>query len=395
MNKFFLACILLFLCILSIFGWRFIHAEPKYPADISYLVADLKYNKKDGIKICEVQHGSLSAMDGDVYVSGGDGNISPKIADYFTHFPAKKWTVGLIYPPLQRSLAAKGWNIDHSMKTLLKDPTFLKTAVLTPEDPFAINSYAGMVFADYDIVRNINRYREDYPGILFINAATFPYWMDKYKMNALFDNNDKLKPYKADWKLYPKKYDMNLAEKIQKEMPSEFYVIKPRGQGRASGVIVVSNSDLDSVLKMILEPSDSLKKHSDTKYSYWFNTKDKTFLIEKYYKSDYLSFPSPLDQKISSETEYHYDPTMRLVFIVQSDEGKLTYHGLGGFWKLPCKALEEEATLNESSISCNKAPFYTAVDPELLKEVNAKMEKAMLLLYEIMLNDKSSESENN
>lgn len=29
-------------------------------ADISYMVADLKYNEEQEMKICEVQHGSLS-----------------------------------------------------------------------------------------------------------------------------------------------------------------------------------------------------------------------------------------------------------------------------------------------------------------------------------------------
>lgn len=41
---------------------------------------------------------------------------------------------------------------------------------------------------------------------------------------------------------------------------------------------------------------------------------------------------------------------------------------------------------NEKTISYCKPPFYKAIDPILLDEVNIHMEKAMLLLYEIMLN---------
>lgn len=378
---------LLFLYILFNLNWMCIFADPKYPVDISYLVADLKYNKKDGLKICEVQHGGLSATTGDTYIAGNDGTISPMLADFFDQFPIKKWTAGLLYPPLQRTLEAKGWNVKQSLKNLFHDQNFLACARVCPVDPSLIHSYAGILYADLEIAKNFNAYRKDYPGIIFINAVTFPYWRDKYKMSALFDGNDELKHYKADWRLYPKKYDSLLAQRIQAEMPCEFYVIKPRSEVLANGVLVVASKDLDSVLHMILEPFPSLEQHSDKKYSYWLKNKDDSFLIEKYYTSDYVSFSSPLSEAMSCQEEHHYDATMRIAFILHYDEGEMTYHSLGGFWKLPSKALEEEGTLNETRISCCKPPFYTAVDPTLLKEVNAHMERAMLLLYEIMLND--------
>jgi len=378
---------LLLSCLLFNLNW--IYSEPKYPVDVSYLVSDLKYSREHGLKICEVQQGALSAVNGDLFISGEDGTISPRIADFFASFPMKKWAAGLLYAPLKRSFAAKEWGIQQSMKTLIKDPTFLECAVLPPRDPFSITSYAGIVYAAFDIVRNFNSYRQTYPGILFIDAVTLPYWRDKYKMNELFEHNEELKQYKADWRLYPKKYDSLLVERIQKEMPAEFYVIKPRGEFLANGVIVVANKDLDNVLQMILEPLASLEKHPDKKYAYWCKNREDTFLIEKYYTSDCLCFSHPLCEKASFEAEYHYDATMRLAFVLQSDEGKRTYHCLGGFWKLPAKALEEEGTLNEMRISCCAPPFYRPIDPELLKEVNAQMERAMLLLYEVMLNEQA------
>lgn len=302
------------------------------------------------------------------------------IADFFALFPMKKWTVGLIYSPLKNVLRAKDWDIQESIKALVKDSLFLQCAASPPLDPSSVHSYTGIVYGALDLVRNFNSYRKAYPGILFIDAVTLPYWRDKYKMNALFELNDELKQYKADWRLYPKKYDPLLSERIQEEIPSEFYVIKPRSEILASGVIVVASTDLDGVLQMILEPSASLEKHPDQKYSYWWKNKDDTFLIEKYYTSDPLTFSVP------DGTEYHYDATMRLAFILQYDQGNTTYQCLGGFWKLPSKALEEEGTLNEKRISCCKPPFYRAVDLDLLSQVNAQMERAMLLLYETMLN---------
>ena len=130
-----------------------------------------------------------------------------------------------------------------------------------------------------------------------------------------------------------------------------------------------------------------LQKHPDKKYAYWLKSREDTFLIEKYYPSDCLSFSHPLEDEKASLGEYRYDATMRLAFILQYNEGKMSYHCLGGFWKLPSKALEEDGTLNEKSISCCEPPFYTAIDPALFKEVNIQMEKAMLLLYEVMLFD--------
>jgi hypothetical protein len=365
------------------------YAEPKYPVDVSYLVSDLKYSTEHGIKICEVQHGSLSAVDGDLFIAGGDGNISPQIADFFALLPLKKWAAGLLYPPLKRSLAATGWQIVTSWQALLKDPTFLEHASSSPVDPFYVSSYAGIVYADFEIVRNIDYYRTRYPGILFMNAATFPYWRDKYKMNALFDRNDELKQYKAEWRLYPKNYDQFLSERIQKELPAQMYVIKPRSEVLAVGVIVVARENLDDVLRAILEPSANLGKHPDKKYAYWMKNTDDSFIIEKYYESDYISFTPPVIKTTSCPTAFQYDATMRLAFILQCDGGTITYHNLGGFWKLPCKALGQDGTLNEERISYCKPPFYAAVEPELLNEVAVQMEKAMTLLYRVMLNEYS------
>jgi len=382
MKNLFLFCIILNL------NWIFIFAQPTFSVDISYLVADLKYNQIDGVKICEIQHGALSAINGDLYISGENGTIPTMIADFFARFPIKKWAAGYIYQPLKRSFEEREWDVKQSFNKIIKDLTFLNNASLDPVNPFFITSYYGMVFADFNIVHNFNFYHKTYPGILFVNAATFPYWKDKYKMNALFNKNDELKKYKADWRLYEKKYNSLLSERIQNDMPSQFYVIKPRSEFLANGVIVVENKDLDNVLQMILKPSASLNKHPDKKYSYWLKNKDTSFIVEKYYQSDYLCFSSPLNQEISDQTEYHYDPTMRLAFILQYDGGEMSYHHLGGFWKLPSKALEEKQSLNETTISCCKAPFYNAVDPKTLREVDAHMQRAMLLLYEIMLNER-------
>lgn len=314
--------------------------------DVSYLVSDFKYSQEHGLKICEVQHGSLSALEGDLYLSGGEGTIIPKLACFFDSFSLPKYATGLIYLPLRNVLSAKGWNIEPSIKTLLKDPV------------------QAILYADFEIARNFDFYLKTYPNILFINAVTFPYWRDKYKMNALFDLSEELKSYKADWRLYPKSYDQNLAETIKQDMPSDLYVIKPRSEILANGIIITSSQELDYTLHTLLQ------------HPYWSKNQDDTFLIEKYYPSDPIFL-----------NEVPYDATMRLAFILHYNNGKMTCHSLGGFWKLPSTSLQSVATLNEKHISCCKPPFYAPINPKLHQEVEAHMEKAMLLLYEQMLNN--------
>lgn len=384
---------MIILTILLAFGWALVSAQQKYPVDISYMVSDFKYSKEHGLKICEVQHGALSGLKGDAHISrnlGRKGAIPPAIATFFDHLPTKRWAAGVSYPPLHESLAAKGWKIQQSMKTLAKNPEFLACAALPPADPSTIASYACIAYATCDIAKHFDTYHSTYPGALFLDAATLPYWVDKYKMSMLFNYNDELKKYKADWRLYPKTYEPQLAEKIHAEMPSELYVIKPRKEFLGNGVIIVTNAELDRALQTILEPQASLKQHPDSGYSYWWTNKDDSFLIEKYYASDCLQFSHKLSDKADAsisdgEGGYHYDATMRIAFILKYDQGTMTYHCMGGFWKLPCKALEEEGDLNEKRISFGAPPFYRAVDPELLKEINVQMERAMLLLYEAML----------
>lgn len=374
--RLFFSCILIYL---FIFNSTSLYAQTKHRADVSYLVVDFKYSKKDGIKICNVQHSPLSMSD-------GDGSLFPAVTDFFTHFQQKKkWAVDINYPPLKRNLAAKGWDIKHSFSTLLKDTTFLKYAALRPVNPSSINSYSGIVYGDFSSIRDFSLYQKAYPGILFINMATMSYLQDKYLMNELFEHNGELKQYKADWRLYPKKYTPYLSAKIQKDLPSDFYVIKPRTQALANGVIVGARHDLDTILKIILNPSSSLEKSPDKRFSYWEKNKDDTFLIEKFYKSDYIRVRHPLTDKDAKGYGYHYDATMRIAFILQDDKGKITYHSLGGLWILPNKALEEKGTLNEKRISHSESPFFRPVDPTLLQEVDAQMKKLMLLLYDKML----------
>lgn len=372
--------------------------QKKMPVDISYLVADLKYSKEHGLKILEVQHGCLSSLNGDTIEHLNKNAIVQNVANFFDNYQVKKWLAGPVYFPLRQLLEKKGWYVRQSIFAIVNDPLFLKIGTNTtrvPSDPTLIKNMAAIVYATCEIHNNIDYYRDTYPGVLFIDAATIPYWVDKFKMNTLFNNNDELKSYKADWMLFSKNCDPNLVKSILEEMPAPFYVIKPRKEFLANGIIIVKNVDLENDLRTILdttiEGTTNLRKHNDKKYSYWCRNKDDSFIIEKYYKSDYLCFSTKVGQidtakdKDNDDDEYYYDATMRIAFILTYDAGTISYVSAGGFWKLPNKAINEEGTLGEKHISFCKFPFYETVDSDLLAEVNVSMEKAMILLYKEML----------
>lgn len=313
---------------------------------ISYMATDFKYSKEHGIKICEVQHGAFSSMNGDIYLSEDEnGTIANNFAKYFDKFDMKKWMVGAIYSPIKRCLLKKGWIWYSSFEYLFADSEFK----------------SGIVFATCEIANGQPFDVTKYPDVILIDAGTFGLCNNKIKMNSLF--TDELAKYKADWVEYPKKYDGELIESIKKTMQSDLYVIKPFREFLANGIIVASSEELDSVMQKIIS-----KDKLTGKYFYWQNNKDPSFIIEKYYKSDYTTF----------NNDEYYDPTMRIAFILNNS----TYHCLGGFWKLPKSPVEGSRDLNDTSISHGAGPFYKTVDKELFEEVNKEMETCMLLFDE-------------
>jgi hypothetical protein len=348
-----------------------------FPVDISYLIADLKYSTKSGLKICEVQHGYPSALTGDAFIGG---QIPQRIADYFdTVFrpDIRKWAAGVPYYGLIECLNAKGWiTTERSLSMLELNQEFLDVASRVPSNPRCVAAYHGIVYASRELSANVvlEDYQRRYPGIVFIDAATLEYWADKIKMNSLFGDKNGAK---ADWMKIPKQYDPLVIEQIFHQMPAEMYVIKPRSEYLGNGIIIVTNSDLDQTLKNI---SDRSGLSESPYYKYWARNRDNEILIETFYESDEFI------ESVGDGLRRRYDLTMRIAFILQYDQGQISYHSLGGYWKLPFLALDEEGTLNQKRMSYCKVPYYRAVDPDLYREVDAKLQDAMITLYGSIVN---------
>ncbi len=354
-------------------------ASTKYPADISYMIADVKYSQEHGIKICEVQHGILSTFVGDIFLNGNQGTICPKIEQVLAEFPIKKWAIKsqVAFPPLQETLNnSPEWDTETLFRDLIYDPEFIRKATVEPQDAHDISSYYGMILTrpndfDYD------DFHKTYPSILMIDSPSHPYWKDKYKMSELFTRNETLSKVKPEWKLYPKPYTPTLADEIIKDIPADAYVIKPRSAFLGHGVIIVAKEELDATLQYILSRSEALVRNSDRSYSYWALDRHNSFIVEKYYPSDLI--------QVDAFEGKTFEPTMRVAFILVYNNSKIDFHFLGGYWLLPYKSLDDEASLNEKKKAYCKAPFFTTVSQDILQTVEQQLEASMPLLYQEML----------
>ncbi len=354
-----------------------LHAESKYPADITYMVADLRYSKEHGVKLCEIQQGILSKFMGDVFLNGPHGNICPKVEQFFAEFPQKKWMMPyqIVSDPLKQLLSDSPLWVGCTEITLVKDQDFLARAAKKPVDPADIMSYQGMLFARAEVSENYEEFHQKYPGILVIDAPSHTYWIDKYKMTMLFQGDEKLTRIKPEWGLYSKQYTATLAEEIKRDISSDIFVIKPRSAFLGKGVIIVSAEDLDATLAYILTPTKILKLDPDVSYSYWAIDRSDSFIVEKYYSSDLLQFEDKL-----------YDPTMRAAFMFIYTNNTIEMRFLDCYWILPEHAVDEGGSLNQRKKSFAKPPLYLPATSEELEAVRLQCTETLPLLYQKMLN---------
>lgn len=360
-----------------------LEASSNYPVEISFLVADLKYSEESGIKICEIQHGILSTFLGDAFLRGAPGNISSHFHRVLSEFSLKKWTI-----PRQIagqnivSLISKSseWELAPFLISILKDAEFLKVAKIQPADPFDLSSYQGILFVRAQEIEKDEAFKDLYPGIVVIDAASTPYWMDKYKMTQLFERNAKLAAIKPEWKLYYKKELETLAQNVKDDIPSEYYVIKPRGAFLGNGVIIVAQKELDSTFRSIFAGEGPLLNGSDHSYNYWKRDPFDSFIVEKFYPSDFVKVPE-LENRV-------YDPTIRAAFILIYNKQKIEFRMLGSYALLPCKSIDEEGSLNDCHKAYCKSPFFTELSDTVRESIEMQLTERMPLLYQEMLIDR-------
>ncbi|MCE5294922.1 MAG: hypothetical protein LLF94_09975 [Chlamydiales bacterium] len=354
-------------------------ADSQYPADITFMVADLRYSKEHGVKICELQHGILSKFMGDAFLYPPRGKFSGKVDDVFAEFGQKKWTLywDFVSRPLSDTLRESAlWTSCSNDTQLFKDKEFLSLAKQVPADPTDILSYPCMIYVRRNTIGDYAEFTKEYPGALVVDAPTHAYWFDKYAMTTLFTEDEELVRMKPEWGLYPKEYSESLASQIKQEIPSEIYVIKPRGAFLGKGVVITSKDDLDKTLAYILMPSEKRAKDPDQSFSYWEIDESDSFIVEKYYQSSL--------QVYEDKT---YDPTMRAAFVFIYNKGKIEVRFLGSYWILPEFAIDDEGTLNQCRKSHGRT-LYLPVSDEDTKAVSDQCTEGFEIIYQKMLNQK-------
>ncbi|NGX42716.1 MAG: hypothetical protein K940chlam7_01002 [Chlamydiae bacterium] len=354
--------------------------EKSYPtADVSFLIADLKYNERDGVKICEVQHGSLSVLRGYDFLYGGAEIVAEKFCDFLSQYQSNAWFLKntILYGPFNTTFVNRGWIPAAGMMTLSKDSFFQECSSMSVYDPSSIYDYHGVLYAKPGTLESIEKFRNNNPGILLIDRVTFPYWIDKYKMSILFTQDQRLARYKPRWGLYAKKYSSGLAQKIINDIKSEIFVIKPRGAFLGNGVIIVAKENLDATLRTILKKKKKQIILSDPSYSHWKYDSFDSFLVEEFIESDPVTVPHLENQQ--------YDGTLRVIFFLSYQQKEIQSVLMKGYWYLPKKNLSQKGTLNERHKSHIADGYNAAITPAVRQKVEEQLQEAIYLLYRQML----------
>lgn len=350
--------------------------EKKIPDDISFCIADLKYDGKN-LKVLEFGDCGQSLFNGHDALYGR-GSVWEKFWNYLARFNMPVWYVG--YAGKSTGSDALDRIGGQSAQSIVR----LQGAVeldARAKGMRNLKNYQGIVFVRRDHQRPaIEAMRRKFPSIIFVNQVAYPHVVNKHNTNLLFQDDQELKVYRPACKSCKKRYTPLLAQSIIDEMKSDLYVVKPIDGSRGRGVIFVTKDELDVTLRTILYDREVLKKMSNQSpycYGFWLLGKAKNFLVEEYVPS----------KKITVEGK-QYDATMRLVFATYRINGKVGVDILGAYWKLPAKAISEQGSFvdkHRSDIHGTASVSSAKVSTQDLKAVSALFCPMMEKVYNKML----------
>jgi hypothetical protein len=367
---------------------------PPITEDISYLIADLKYDGKQ-VKICEFGEGTCSRFKGYDYMFG-KGIIWERFWKILDEYDFPKWYIDPEAVDratfkavdkeimLSKFLENRGYAVP-SVGSFLKHPLFARTFCNKKSSSDATNLVTdGLVMIRHNdaSIGQIANLRCRYKNLMVLNAAVAPFVNDKYTTDILF-KEESLQRFRPQAMLCKRAYDPSLAADIQKKLPSEFYVIKPLNAFKGCGVMMLAAHDLDAVLKSITSGNARRRKtdqtfhfngysYTDRTYSYWDEYQEPYFIIEELCQSRIIEFEGK-----------RYDPTMRVVFVLRHFNGVITVDYLAAYWKLPLKSLDEKGTLTEQHKSVGIIPIDTTEEER--KQLYSQLDELLPQLYAKMI----------
>jgi len=349
-----------------------------WPAAITFMVADFKYNSEQGVKICEVQHGSTSAFTLGRYPRDGECVTSQLFADAFRQWTPHCWikTQGISDKVLYATLEMDDhWETIPKFKNLTSQDLFKNATDRPVSDLGKINDYHAICYGPRHAAMELSEYQDEYPGILIIDQPTFPYWTDKYLMGFLFRGDPVLEKVKPVWKLYQKTCPALVCEKVKEEIPGHYVVIKPRKTFLSKGVLIVHKEELLSILTLIIDQPSQLKKHPDKSFQYWSSDRSPSFLVEEFIESD----------PVLAENGKWYDATYRSTFIISYEQEEITLRILDTYLKYPQKSLDETGTYTEKHASHPAVMQVGFIPPETTAEIEQQLSAPLMMMFEKML----------
>lgn len=360
----------------------------KYPVDICYMVADLKYNAKDGVKICEIQQASLSMFNGDTFRSPEEESIHVELLKTLSDYNKHGWVVseGMADKKLVATLAdSPSWQNPKDMIALFSDQNFKQQAKQPPADIHDLSSYSGLLYISWSQLSAIYDFETRLPGIVVLDKSSFPFWIDKNRMTQLFARDELLSQFKPKWGNYKKVYDKKLASTIANDLACDMFVIKPHGHFMGRGVIITNKESLDEVLRYIITKKGTLAKSKDSAYEAWKKDSSDSFIVEEFIASDPIRLPH-LENKA-------YQPTMRVAFVLAYTNHRHTVHFLGEYWKTPELSIDDEGDFMHKNKDICEPPYYLAVDAKTTERVRNDLRVALPLLHSKMIDFQPSSSE--
>ena len=281
--------------LLSIYCFHSTYAAEKYPADVCFMIADLKYNTKQGVKICEIQQGCLSLFNGDAFQSTEQQSIHTELLHALSLYNKNGWIVA-------HSIADKNvvstlthsslWQSYPDLITLFSDAQFMHQAKQPVADIYDLASYRGFLYVNWSQLCAIYDFEKRFPAMLVMDKSSFPLWIDKYQMTKLFAQDELLSTFKPKWGHYKKNYTKDLATQIIQDLHCNTFVIKPRGEFQGKGVIIVQKEDLDDVLFYIITKAGPLADSKDPAYTAWKHDTFDSFIVEEFVTSDPSQLPT-------------------------------------------------------------------------------------------------------
>lgn len=365
------------------FELRSITSTRFFPVDISFFIADAKYDEGK-LKILEFGEGPRSRFNGydTLY---GRGKMWAYFWQYLEQFQIPIWYVdpNIDKNNVQKEVGFKEFKKINgialkNMQELIENDAFQHTAHQDPpKNKYSIKDYKGIIIfrhknASHDIIEEFKR---NFPYFIVVDNASSLHVNNKYLTSLLF-NDKQLTHYRPQCKSYLKQYSPSLATQIIKDFHCNTYVIKPLTAFKGNGVIIVKKETLNKVLYHILKKTKIIRRSKNPTYNHWARNKNKKFIVEECEASKYI--------KVGGKT---YDPTMRMVFCLHYEKGKIYLTMLGGYWKLPPRALEEQGTLIEKSkskIVPNRASSAKIAQNDM-KNAQRLFQKVLPLVYLKML----------